>query len=310
MATEPTVAALPSQPVRWLVATRPGFLSAAVVPVFIGLAAAAQVGVLDWGMAVLTLVGAVVAHAGANVLNDVHDHRTGADSRNVDRVFPYTGGSRVIQNAVLSERTMSRLGWSLLLSAALIGLLLVSRAGDALLVVGMLGLLLGWGYSAPPLRLAYRGAGELAVGASFGVLIPVGASCVQEGRLDPTAAIAGLPYAFLVMLILVVNQFPDSRADAASGKHNWVVRLGTSRGRWLYVALLVAALTALAAAIHGGWLPMLSVIAFAPTLLHLVALKILWKHHDQAAALEPAIEATLRGSLLTGVGISVGLYFG
>jgi 1,4-dihydroxy-2-naphthoate octaprenyltransferase len=59
----------------------------------------------------LTLLGAVVAHAGINVLNGVYDDRAGCDAIDVDRVFPHTGGSRIIQSGVLTNGRMALYGW-------------------------------------------------------------------------------------------------------------------------------------------------------------------------------------------------------
>jgi len=39
----------------------------------------------------------LLAHAAANVYNDVGDDITGADPGNVEHIYPYTGGSRFIQ---------------------------------------------------------------------------------------------------------------------------------------------------------------------------------------------------------------------
>jgi 1,4-dihydroxy-2-naphthoate octaprenyltransferase len=33
-----------------------------------------------------------------NVVNDYYDHLNGTDAANVERIFPFTGGSRFIQN--------------------------------------------------------------------------------------------------------------------------------------------------------------------------------------------------------------------
>ena len=304
---EPTPLTLPSPAARYLVATRPGFLSAAVIPVLIGLAAVGLQAPLDWLGALLTLCGAVAAHAGINVLNDVYDERAGCDAINADRVFPYTGGSRVIQNGILDEASMARFGWLLLAAAATIGLYLTARSDARLLLIGILGLFLGWAYSAPPLRLAGRGLGELSVGLGFGLVIPLGTAYVQLGRFDALALWAGLPFAFLIALVLYINQFPDRRADDASGKRNLVVRLGAARARYGYPLLLGAAYLSLPLGILAGPLPNPALLALAALPLHLRALRLLWRHAERPQALRPAIESTLNGSMLHGLLLAGGL---
>ena len=71
--------------------TRPGFLTITAVACLLGIASAASSnGSTDWRLALLTLVLALAAHAGANVLNDYHDALNGADAANQIEVPGYT----------------------------------------------------------------------------------------------------------------------------------------------------------------------------------------------------------------------------
>jgi 1,4-dihydroxy-2-naphthoate octaprenyltransferase len=304
---EPSLTLLPSAPARYIAATRPGFLAASAMPVLIGLAAALHAGALHWLTALLTLIGAVAAQAGANVLNDHYDAHAGCDQINQDRVFPFTGGSRIIQNDVLSLELMGQYGWALLTTAALIGIVLTLEAGPGLILIGLTGLLLGWAYSAPPLRLCARGLGEVTVAVAFGVLIPVGAAFVQLGHVSITALWAGLPSALLIALVLYINQFPDLRADAATGKRNLVVRLGPGRGRLGYWAMVAGAYLILLAGVLVGPLPALALVGMLALPLHLRAGTVLWRHAQEPGALRPAIVGTLSGTLLQGLLTAVGL---
>jgi 1,4-dihydroxy-2-naphthoate polyprenyltransferase len=303
---EPSELSLASPAQRYVAATRPGFLTAAAIPVLLGLAAVGLQTSIDWPAAVLTLLGAVIAHAGINVLNDVYDDRAGCDGINADRVFPFTGGSRMIQNGVLSAASMARLGWILMGVSAVIGIVLTLHAGAGLLPIGLAGLLLGWAYSAPPLRLSGRGLGELTVGLGFGLLIPLGTAYVQLGRLDALALWVGLPFAFLIALVLYINQFPDLAADRASGKRNWVVRLGPVTGRTGYPLLAAGAYLALLVGVAVGGLPVYALAGLVALPLHLRASRLLWAEADRPARLRPAIEATLNGAMLQGALIAAG----
>ena len=79
--------------------TRPGFLSITAVGCALGLASAAACGCgFDGVRAGITVLLALLAHAGANVLNDYCDEVNGADAANTGALFPFTGGSRFIQS--------------------------------------------------------------------------------------------------------------------------------------------------------------------------------------------------------------------
>ena len=130
--TEPTPEALRNPLLRYLLATRPAFLSATLCGWLIGIGTAHHAGVaLDTGLAGLTLLFALVAHAGVNVLNDYYDARIGTDAINEGRIFPFTGGSRFIQNGVLGESETGRYGAALFATVMAAGLLLVARSGPA-----------------------------------------------------------------------------------------------------------------------------------------------------------------------------------
>lgn len=165
---EPTPETLGNPVRRYLPATRLTFLTITLAGCLLGFALAP---VHHWGLAGLTLLLALLAHAGVNVLNDYYDHLNGTDAANTGRIFPYTGGSHFIQNGVLTPR--QTLAWGLALFAAVIagGLWLMQASGPGLFWIGLAGLFIGWAYSAPPLKLNSRGLGEVCVVAGFLLIV-------------------------------------------------------------------------------------------------------------------------------------------
>ncbi len=295
---EPSPQRLANPLLRYLLATRPAFFGITLAGCLLGFATARHAGVaLDPYSAGLTLLLALLTHAGVNVLNDYYDHLNGSDPHNTDRLYPYTGGSRFIQNGVMSPR--QTLTFGLLLFATVIagGVWLVGQAGLGLFWIGLAGLILGWAYSAPPLKLAHRGLGELAVLAGF-LLVVVGADYVQRGAFDPLPWLAGLPYALLTVNILYINQFPDRRADLLAGKRHWVARLAPGRAAQVYGLILGLAGAWLIGVSLGGALPQAALWALAGMLPALVADRLLQAHAAAPARLRPAIRATIAAALL------------
>lgn len=306
---EPAPAAFASPAKRYLAATRPAFLSVTLAGCLLGLATAYhELHGLRAVTAVLTVLLALITHAAVNVLNDYFDHRNGSDAANTERVFPFTGGSRFIQNGVISPEATLRLG--LLLFAAVVpgGLLLVWASGPGLLWVGVLGMAVGWAYSAPPLALASRGLGELAV-ASGWLLVVLGADYVQRGSFAALPAVAGVSYALLVANLLYLNQFPDTKADAQAGKRTLVVRLGAQRARWGYLVIAVLAHAWLTGALFLGALPISAAWGLVSLPPALVAAGALIRHADTPARLVTAIQLTILAALLHGAALSAALAF-
>jgi len=302
---EPTLAALPNPLARYFLATRPAFLSVTLFACLAGFGTAYfDAGALSAAKAAVTLVFALMAHAGINVLNDYYDELNSTDRINTDRVFPYTGGSRFIQNGVLGAREMRAYGAALLGVVIVAGLWLTSVSGFGLMWIGATGLFIGWAYSAPPVALNSRGAGELCVALGFGLIV-VGADYVQRGAFALLPATAAVSYALLVANLLYINQFPDRRADEAAGKRHWVVRLGARRGRWGYVAIAAIAYGSLLLAADAGLVPRLALIALASAVLSAKAARGLFGHAGEPERLVPAIKATIAAASLHGLLLAV-----
>lgn len=304
---EPSVQALPGPLLRAFVATRPAFLTITLVGVVLGLACAwREVHVFHFATAAVTMIFALAAHAGANVVNDFHDRDT--DAVNTERLFPFTGGSRFIQNGVLSPRAVALLGYGLLASVIPAGLWLMSQVGSGLMGVGLLGLLLGWAYSAPPLRLAARGLGEVAI-ASGWALIVIGSDFVQRGSFAAGPVWAGLAFGLMVANLLYINQFPDATADGIAGKRTVVVRLGREQAVKGYALILLLAALATVGGVIAGPFPCWAFVSLLSAIPALKAYEVLRQNAGQPAALRPAIQATIAASHLFGLLLAAALFF-
>lgn len=217
------------------------FFTATVVPVALGAAVFYyQTGAFHWPYFWLSLLGAILAHAGTNVANDYSDHITRNDE--VNKLFsPFTGGSRVIQAGLMSPSQVFLYAIALFGGVVWIGLTLNANLHGAylalspLLWLGVTGIALGIFYTANPFRLSYHGFGDIAVMLGFGPVMALGTHYVQKQAMIPMETwqyqpviIASIPVAILVGLILFINGFQDYLADREVGKRTWVVRLADS----------------------------------------------------------------------------------
>lgn len=297
----------PSRLAVLMEAVRAPFLTATLVPVLVGTALAWRVGPLDWTVAGLALVGAALFHLGTNTLNDYFDQD--ADAANPTPT-PFTGGSRVIQRGLLSARTMLGLSVTCFGAGIAIGLLLAYWTGWDLLWLGLAGFLLGVAYTAPPIRLAHRGLGELATAAGFGPIMVLGAYYVQTGSYAAAPAAASIPLAALIAAVLYVNEFPDVEGDAKVGKDTLVVRLGLERAVLGYALLLVIAYGGLVAAVVAGILPPLSLLGLLAAPLAWKAWTTLRDHYAEPYQLVPASLYTVLAHAATGLLVAVGVVAG
>ncbi len=263
----------------YFLSTRPKFFTASVLPVLLGTAwGYSRTGHLDSLSFLLAIVAIICVHACINVLNDVYDDRNGTDRINTGRIFPFSGGSRFIQEGVLSQQDMYRWGLALGSAASLMGLVLTLREGLPVLWLGLAGLALGVLYSAPPLALAGRGLGELAVAVGTGLLPVIGSAWLQTHTWEAEVLLLAVPVSIWVGCILLINEIPDRDADGASGKRTLVVRFGVTAALWLYVVVNSLALASLFLMIYLGMARLY--ILLLPGLLFLFMLATVYQSRD------------------------------
>jgi 1,4-dihydroxy-2-naphthoate octaprenyltransferase len=225
----------------WLEELRAKFFTASAMPVLIGAAAAyATSGTFRPGIFAATLLGMLLLHAGANVLNDYFDHASGADWVK-GKENPLAGGSQVIQRGLLSPRAVLVGGLVFLAAGAAVGLALAWTTHSVfILVLALLGLFGGYFYTAPPLRIGYTPLGLVVTGLCFGPLPVFGTYFLQTGRVDAAPLVPGLIAGFLIFLVLLVNGFPDAASDRPTHKRTLAVVLGTRAAAWVFQVTLVA----------------------------------------------------------------------
>lgn len=285
----------------WLAAIRPATLTAALTPVLVGTALAAQDKQLRIDAALAALSGALFIQVGTNLFNDYADFIKGADTP--ERLGP----ARATQRGWLSPKQVlagSFLSFGL---AALIGVYLITIAGWPIAIAGALSIVAGVLYTGGPAPLAYHGLGDLFVMLFFGGVAVCGTYYVQTLALSGTAILCSCAVGALATAILVVNNLRDRVTDAKAGKRTLVVRFGETFGRVEYGALLTLAyLVPLVlcwfAPAPSAWyrlLPLLS-LPMAASAVHRVV-------HTSGEALNVELGATAKLGVVYGALLSVGV---
>ena len=284
----------------FLRATRLPFLSATIVPILLGTAVAGLANGFSWWVFLLTLVGGCVVHLAINVFNDVYDFKSGADEANVTPT-QFSGGSRVILYDLLSERTMALLAWGFYALGFAIGIVLAATRGWDLLWLGLAGLLVGFFYTAPPVRLVHRGLGELAVFAGFGPIMTLGAYFVQAREYAWEPFLISIPVGILIALVLYVNEVPDRPGDEAAGKRTLPVRLSKDAVINGYIGAVVAAFAVVLVLPFLDVTPWPTLIALAAAPIALPVVRALREAYDKPYVLMPAMGKNIQLHLVTGL---------
>ena len=278
---------------NWARALRAYSFTATVIPVLCAfLSARAQGLPVAWTLLPLMLFCALLLHAGVNLLNDYYDFVLGFDTAEA------RGSSGLLTEGIVRPEYMRRRGRFYIFAGASAGLLLAAARGWPLLLMGIAGLAGAWFYSHRK-GYKYKGLGEPFVFVLMGLLLFGGAFYTATGTITLGAVWPALACGCLVTAILLVNNLRDIQMDGQAGFTTLPIRIGATRTKNLYAALVVTALIATCAA--GIFLPLLS-------------LPLAWRRiHSVQTATEPshdladAPQQTAAFYLIFGVLLAAGL---
>ena len=228
---------------------RPFAFTASVIPVLAGAALAWVDELWNWAPFIAALLGAVFLHAGTNIVNEVYDVRKGVDSITSPRA------SHAIVKGRMSERTALAIAAIAFGLAILVGVYLIWLRGPAILVLGLLGLLGGWGYTAPPLEYKNRALGVPLVFLLMGPLMVEGSYFAVSGAWSLTAIVLSIPIGLLVAAILHGNEWRDIREDSRAGISTLSARIGRKWAHYGYIGLVLGAYIVLAFSVIAEILP-------------------------------------------------------
>ena len=218
----------------WIVGARPKTLPAAVVPVAVGLAAAAGSNGNRWWLGVPALVVSLALQVGVNYANDYSDGVRGTDEVRV-------GPLRLVGSGLVAPNKVKAAAFVAFGIAAVAGLVIALSTSLWLLVVGVAAIAAAWFYTGGKNPYGYIGLGEVFVFVFFGLVATVGSTFAVSESLPSLSWLASVPVGCLACALLVVNNLRDIPTDMDAGKKTLAVRLGDRRTRGFYVLLCVVA---------------------------------------------------------------------
>jgi len=236
------------QPIAWLRVARLQFYPMVIFVYGAGaIAAALQAGAFDWTRALLAY-GCLFLIEFATVLTNEHfDYESDLRNRNAS---PFTGGSRMLVVGALRHREIQRAAIGAVVVLAVVAGLLLSRTPAdyrwPLFVLVVLGAVLGLGYTAPPLKLSYRGYGEIVVSFTHSTYAMLFGWVAQGGNWhDPLPYLVSMPVFCAVFAANTAAGIPDHAADLSVNKRSYSVIFGPMR------AAFIASFAAVAASVGG-----------------------------------------------------------
>ena len=289
----------------WIKAIRAPFFSGTIMSAVIAGALAYSEGKFSW----FYLFGAIFIIAGSNtginLINDYFDHKSKNDEINKYH-GPFSGGSRVIQDKLIKPRSILIVGISSFIIVSLVGLCFVIFVNLHLLWFGLAAVLLGYFYTASPLRLVYRGLGEILVFLKAGPLAVCGSYLLFAGNITLEALLISIPQGLLITAILFINEFPDYEADKLAGKRHIIVRIGREKARIFYAVLIIFIYLSVLIPVILKLMPIYLLAIFLSLPLAIQAVSTTLKKYNDEKAILPAQAKTILLTLSSGLLIVAG----
>ncbi len=285
---------------------RAPFLSSIIAPIVAGTLLAVSInGQLDIIQFVLVLLIGIGLHVATNVYNDIYDTIQGTDKVNVHRNENSGGSGVLLDNPALMGKMflLARAGLLLALAGTIALTFLIAPHLRLLLwILFLMSAFFSKYYTAPPVKLAYRGWGEFFVWFAFGPMAVLLAAVGQGLSFHPLVIMLMPATGLSTLSILLAGQMIDLDADRAGGKHGVASRMGTRFTSVLYIVVQLAIVTnmmMLFASYPGSsWVFLLPIIPYL--LIFPKAATIIFKHHHDAHQLKTGAKFTV----LTHIGFS------
>ncbi len=202
-------------------------------------------GGFNWPVFLITLLAVFFMADGAFISNEYFDYET--DRINRGRLggekqgVTSTGGTRVLVEGLIKRRHALIASIIFFLLAMPLGILLqfYFKTGPLTIPLGALGIFIGWFYTAPPIKAAYRGWGEFFMMLGYGTLIFT-IYYTQAGLSWLPVIVASTQFA-AVPAIKLLRTFPDAEADRRAGKRTLAVIFGKEKMSRVYIILMLSA---------------------------------------------------------------------
>ncbi len=253
---------------------RPQFLIVGLALYLLGALAAVVIGLeFSLGRLLIGYLAILAAQLSVHFSNDYFD--VASDEPGTATLI--SGGDGVLLQHPELREPVKWIAISLSLLSLAAGVLLMRRYALSFWIMGLvaLGNLIGWFYSAPPLRLSYRGLGEVGYTLAAGFLVPAMGYFAMRGTLDAGATFFLIPLILCGLVSILSVEIPDMEADRRGGKQTWVARWGRQTS-FIVAGCLLLAVTAyffISPVLYPGQLPwdsrfigLLSLVPLAPGL--------------------------------------------
>ena len=238
----------------WIFATRPWSFAVSALPAFVAMIYAIYISPessVNWVLGVAAVIGAVVFHAGGNLISDYYDFIYGVDRDG-------KVGADTMTSGLFLPKQILVYGWIFIIVGIALGLFLVSQSGLNLIWIGLFGAIGAVFY----FKFKRRALGDLLIFLVYGPTIMLGTGYVMLGYFDWMLLLVSFPMAFITVNVLHSNNTRDIRSDRQAEIKTYAMVIGQRASIIYYIVLTVLAYVFILAMVILDILPIATLITF------------------------------------------------
>jgi len=205
-----------------------------------------------WDMVIIAL-GIILLQSCANMINDLFDHKRGAD-----------GIDKAEEKALVTGEVTRHQVKSIVIAFLIIDICIASYyawvAHWLVMVVGLVGTLIMYFYSAGDRPISHTPFGEFVAGSTMGFGIMTTVIYIQSGVVDLETVLVALPTAIYIGTILLTNNICDHHEDREAGRLTLPIHIGIQWAELLWLVSCHSLLTFAAVFVFVGYWPLQTII--------------------------------------------------
>jgi 1,4-dihydroxy-2-naphthoate octaprenyltransferase len=236
----------------WIIAVRPWSFAVSSLPAFVAMMYTVHThseGSADWMAGVIAIIGAVIFHAGGNLISDYKDYKHGVDREGIV-------GTDILTSKLFTPRQVLIYGWSFISAGIALGLFLVSQAGVGLVWIGLFGTIGAVFYY----KFKFKALGDLLIFLVYGPAIMLGTGYVMLGHFDWTLLFVSFPMAFITVNVLHSNNTRDMKSDRYAEIRTYAMVIGIKASIIHYHALTILSYVSIIVMVVFNILPVVALI--------------------------------------------------
>jgi 1,4-dihydroxy-2-naphthoate polyprenyltransferase len=246
----------------------------------------------------LVLLTTILLQILSNLANDYGDFKKGTD--NEDRIGP----KRAMQKQDISEPQMKRALILVAILALVSGIALLNLSFENILTnfwfwgmlgIGLLAIWAALAYTMGDRAYGYSGLGDLFVFIFFGIVGVLGTVFLFTQFLFPLHILPAAAIGLFATAVLNLNNMRDYKNDAASGKTTLVVKMGIENAKTYHAGLILTGWACVTAYFMTTFLHPGQLILFAPAVLFVKNLKVVYGVEDERD-LDPELKKIALGT--------------